>query len=69
MADINGFTDHETIYFKMGADGELYIVPPDPMGLDRGVLGHAVIESVDVETNTIWFTSPLPASVMKAKCR
>ena len=69
MADINTFTDHEKVYFKLGKDGELYIVPPDSMGLDRGVLGHAVIERVDAETNTIWFTSPLPAKVMKAKCR
>jgi hypothetical protein len=59
------FADHEKVYFKIGADGEIYIVPPDPMGLDRGVLGHAAIGWVDIETNTIWFTSPLPEGVKR----
>ena len=61
--DINGFTDHEIKYFKFGDDGQLYLVDPDPMGLDRGVLGSAVIDRVDPETNTIWFSTPLPESV------
>ena len=33
MADMNGFLDHEKMYFKLGDDGELYLCEPDPMGL------------------------------------
>ena len=63
--DIGGFTDHEKMYFKLGDDGELYLCEPDPMGLDRGVLGSAVIDRVDPKTNTIWFSTPLPEGVKR----
>ena len=65
MAEISGFTDHEKMYFKLGEDGELYLVEPDPMGLDRGVLGSSVIDHIDRKTNTIWFSSPIPKAAMR----
>lgn len=59
------FTEGETVYFKLGENGELYLVPPDEWGLDRGVLGHATIDRVDVDSKTIWFSPSLPKAVAR----
>jgi hypothetical protein len=60
------FTDGEKVYFRLGPNGKIYIIPPDPLGLDRDVLGSATIDRVDAKTNTIWLSTPLPDSVKNA---
>lgn len=65
MVNVNEFTSGETVYFRLGEDGNLYVCLPDEMGLDRDVLGHAIIERVDVDTKTIWFTAPLTKAITR----
>ena len=58
------FTDGKKVYFIFGEDGNLYIVQTDEMDLvNRDILCSAVIDHVDRETNTIWFSTPLPEGV------
>ena len=57
--------DHETRHFLSDSNGDLYAVSKEIA--DKYAAIHpretAVIERVDPETNTIWFTSPLPKEV------
>lgn len=56
------FTDGETFHFLMGDNGELYIVHEETASwlAEVNKLGSAVIERVDPETNTVFFSAPLP---------
>ena len=59
------FADRETRHFISDSKGDLYEVSKEIADKYAALNPHqtAVIDRVDKETNTIWFTSPLPKEV------
>jgi hypothetical protein len=66
-APICQFRDDTEVNFFRGKDGKYYLVEgPIPESMNYLLpepLGSATIESIDLETNTIWFKSAIPSEV------
>lgn len=61
MVDISEFKSGETLHFVMDDSGKLYAVSGDVSRAiaEKNRRGRATIESVDPQTNTIYFAPPL----------
>jgi hypothetical protein len=68
-ADFSEFVDQPEQHFLMDSKGDLYQVSEELAEAHAKLYPQstAVVSEVDTKTNTIYFTSPLPAKVKAEK--